>query len=68
MAGWSQKSSGGSGGGLAPAPVGEFDDVKITRDVDGDPIMYQFYLTTVLVNTILVFYDVDKNPSEYKAI
>lgn len=68
MSGWGAGGggSGGSGGsgGLAPS---KFDDVVIVRDTDGDPTSYQFYFLTVLVGTILVFYDVNKNPVEYKA-
>ena len=56
---------GSSGGGLAPS---NFDDVKIIRDFEEDPISYEFYLALALVGKIDVFYNLNKSSIEYKKI
>jgi hypothetical protein len=48
--------------GLAPT---SFDDVKIVKDSNGNPIQYQFFLASVSVGNIDVSYDAF-GASEYK--
>lgn len=53
------------GGGLAPT---DFDDVKISRDADDDPILYTFYLASAIVGQIAVFYNANKSSIEYRKL
>ena len=48
--------------GLAPS---NFDDIKIIRNINGDPTRYQFFLLGVSVGNIDVFYD-SFGASEYR--
>jgi len=54
--------TGGGSGGLTPP---NYDDVKIIKNSDGDPIQYQFFLLGLSVGNIDVFYD-SFGASEYK--
>jgi len=57
--------SGGGGGnsGLAPA---NFDEVRISRDVNEYPLQYQFYLAGTSVGNIDVTYDANQFSIKYK--
>ena len=58
-------ASGISGGGLAPS---NYDDVKIIRDTEEDPVSYKFYLSTSLIGQIDVIYNTSKSSIEYKKV
>lgn len=54
----------GGGGGGYELPY--TDDIKVIRDVEDDPIKYEFYLGLVLKYYIVLTYNSNKSAIEYK--
>jgi hypothetical protein len=53
------------GTGLAPSG---FDDVKIIRNISGDPTRYNFFLAGVLQSSIIVTYDDNGDAIDYQKV